>query len=219
MYLPPTDDTEVSYTMHAWQRGSYKFGTHSSAHGRLIYGDEVTLYGNQWRYANGVQLPPELIDSKTGLPPLIPTLQFSTAQAPVADNIRKIKEVLAGLQTCKTSLFGMQITSSTFDMDDYGVVIAAQSSTTVMTDGPHVVRFADGAAIGNLDLDQPTIVQQGPNCLSVLLACRNGSCVRRGNAVDSGWAFYVNNRDQVNVVLDALRAIAPYYPDGKGVIN
>ncbi|HEY1891770.1 MAG TPA: hypothetical protein VGG63_15275 [Steroidobacteraceae bacterium] len=221
MYLPPTNDTEVSYTMHAWQgeTDNAKFGTHSSAHGRLIYGDEVTLYGSQWSYASGVQLPPELIDSKTGLPPLMPKLQFSTLQAPVADNIRKIKDLLAGLQTCKTSLFGMQITSSTFDMDDYGVVIAAQSSTTVMTDGPHVVRFADGAAIGNLDLDQPTIVQQGPNCLSVLLACRNGSCVRRGNAVDSGWGFYVNNRDQVNVVLDALRAIAPYYLDGKGVIN
>jgi hypothetical protein len=36
---------------------------------------------------------------------------------------------------------------------------------------------------------------------------------------DSGWAFYLNGREQVNIVLDALRAIAPYYPDGKGVIN
>lgn len=221
MYLPPTDDTQVSYTMHAWagDTDSAKFGTRSSARGRLIYGDEVTLYGSQWSYANGVQLPPELIDSKTGLPPLIPKRQFSTAQAPVAENIRKIKDVLAGFQSCKTSLFGMQITSSTFEMDDYGVVVAAQSSTTVMTDGPHVVAFADGAAIANLDLDKPTIVEQGPNCLSVLLACRSGSCVRRGNAADSGWGFYLNDREQVGIVLDALRAIAPYYPDGKGDIN
>lgn len=221
MYLPPTDNTTVSYTMHAWQgdTDSARFGTRSSAHARLIFGDEVTLYGSQWSYANGVQLPPDLIDSKTGLPPLLPKRQFSIAQTPVAENIRKIKDVLAGFQSCKTGLFGMQITSSTFDMDDYGVVIAAQSSTTVMTDGPHVVTFADGAAIGNLDLDQPAIVEQGPNCLSVRLACRNGSCVRRGNDTDSGWAFYINNRDQVNIVLDALRAIAPYYPDGKGDIN
>ncbi|HEV2271919.1 MAG TPA: DUF1036 domain-containing protein [Steroidobacteraceae bacterium] len=221
MYLPPTDNTAVSYTMHAWEgdTDSAKFGTRSSARARLIYGDEVTLYGNEWRYANGVQLPPELIDSKTGLPPLLPRRQFSTGQAPVAENIRKIKDVLAGFQSCKTSLFGTQITSSTFEMDDYGVVMAAQSSTTVMTDGPHVITLVDGAAIGNLDLDQPAIVEQGPNCLSVRLACRNGACVRTGNATDSGWAFYLNNRDQVNIVLDALRAIAPYYPDGKGDIN
>jgi hypothetical protein len=105
-------------------------------------------------------------------------------------------------------------------MDDYGVVIAAQSSTTVMSEGaPIVIAVADGAAIGNLDLDKPAIVEQGPDCLSVLLACRNGSCVRHGNAADSGWAFYINHRDQINIVLDALRAIAPYYPDGKGDIN
>jgi hypothetical protein len=222
MYLPPTDDTQVSYTMHAWKgdTDSAKFGTRSSARARLIFGDEVTLYGSQWSYANGVQLPPELIDSKTGLPPLLPKRQFSTGQAPVAENIRKIKDVLAAFQSCKTSLFGTQITSSTFDMDDYGVVIAAQSSTTVMSEGaPIVIAVADGAAIGNLDLDKPAIVEQGPDCLSVLLACRNGSCVRHGNAADSGWAFYINHRDQINIVLDALRAIAPYYPDGKGDIN
>jgi hypothetical protein len=221
MYLPPTDDTHVSYTMHAWQgdTDSAKFGTRSSARARLIYGDEVTLYGSQWSYGNGVQLPPELIDSKTGLPPLLPKQQFSTGLAPVAENIRKIKDVLGGFRSCKTGLFGTQITSSTFDMDDYGVVIAAQSTTTVMTDGPHVITLVDGAAIANLDLDKPAIVEQGPDCLSVLLACRNGSCVRRGNAANSGWAFYVNDREQVNIVLDALRAIAPYYPDGKGDIN
>lgn len=65
-------------TMHAWSgdTDSAKFGTRSSARTRLIYGDDVTLYGSQWSYANGVQLPPELIDSKTGLPPLIPKRQF-----------------------------------------------------------------------------------------------------------------------------------------------
>lgn len=221
MYLPPTDNTHVSYTMHAWQgdTDSAKFGTRSSARARLIYGDEVTLYGSQWSYGNGVQLPPELIDSKTGLPPLLPKQQFSTGLAPVAENIRKIKDVLGGFRSCKTGLFGTQITSSTFDMDDYGVVIAAQSTTTVMTDGPHVITLVDGAAIANLDLDKPAIVEQGPDCLSVLLECRNGSCVRRGNAANSGWAFYINSREQVNIVLDALRAIAPYYPDGKGDIN
>jgi uncharacterized membrane protein len=221
MYVPPVDNTHISYTMHAWEddTDSAKFGTHSSAHARLIYGDEVTLYGSQWSYANGVQLPPELVDATTGLPPLLPKRQFSTSQSPVAENIRKIKDVLGAFQSCKTNLFGMQITSSTFDMDDYGIVIAAQSSTTMMTDGPHVIPFSDGAAIGNLDLDKPAIVEQGPSCLSVRLPCKNGSCVRRGNMADSGWAFYINSRDQVDIVLDALRAIAPYYPDVKGDIN
>ncbi|MGH8200928.1 MAG: hypothetical protein ACREVO_11290 [Steroidobacteraceae bacterium] len=121
MYLPPTDDTQVSYTMHAWKgdTDSAKFGTRSSARARLIFGDEVTLYGSQWSYANGVKLPPELVDSKTGLPPLLPKQQFSTGQAPVAENIRKIEDVLAGFQSCKTRLFGTQITSSSFGMDDY----------------------------------------------------------------------------------------------------
>jgi hypothetical protein len=221
MYLPPTDNTQVSYTMHAWNDDteSAKFGTHSSAHARLIYGDEVTLYGSQWSYANGVQLPPELIDTTTGQPPLLPKRQFATSQAPVAENIRKIKDVMAAFQSCKTDLFGMQITSSTFDMDDYGVVTAASSSTTVMTDGPHVIPFTDGAAISNLDLEKPAIVEQGPSCLSVRLPCRSGVCVRRGNTADSGWSFYINGRDQADIVLGALRAIAPYYPDGKGDIN
>lgn len=221
MYLPPTDDTHVSYTMHAWQGDteSAKFGTHSSAHARLIYGDEVTVYGSQWSYASGVRLPPELIDSGTGLPPLLPKWQFATGQSPVAENIRKIKDVLATFQSCKTGLFGTQITSSTFDMDGYGVIIASQSSTTVMSDGPHVIPLTGGAAIGNLDLDKPAIVEQGPDCLSVRLPCASGACVRSGNTTDSGWAFYVNRREQIDIVLDALRAIAPYYPDGKGDIN
>jgi hypothetical protein len=212
----------VEYALfpHKDDRESGVIGTRAGTTGRLIFGDAVQFDGSRWTYANGTPLPDTLIISKTGLPPLLPKQQFSTGQAPVAENIRKIKDVLAGFQSCKTTgLFGMQITSSTFDMDDYGVVVVAQSTTTVMSDGPHAATFADGAAIGNLDLDHPAIVEQGPDCLSVRLACSNGSCVRDGDETDSSWAFYLNNSQQINIVLDALRAIAPYYPDGKGDIN
>lgn len=115
---------------------------------RLIFGDEVHLdQGGQWRYANGTAVPTELIAKKTGLPPLLPKQQYSTSQAPVAGYFQKIKDVMNSFQTCSTQGFlSSQVSSSRFDMDDYGIVSAAQTTTTVLSDGPRVLNVADGAA-------------------------------------------------------------------------
>jgi hypothetical protein len=104
-------------------------------------------------------------------------------------------------------------------MDDYGIVSAAHTNTVNTTDGPRVINSGEGAAIANLDLQNPNVIDQGPGCLSVSFACKNGPCVRSGNDKDVYWAFYVNTREQANSIINALRAIAPFYLDGAGDIH
>lgn len=197
------------------------FGSHSSAKARLIFGDEVTLYGNQWSYANGAALPESLIISKTGLPPLLPKQQYSTSQAPVAGYVQEIKDVMSSFQSCSTEGFlKRMISSSQLDMDDYGIVNSMETDTFAMTDGPHSMNLAHGAAIANLDLTSPRITDDGPRCVRVIFDCKDGvPCVRSGNDTAFNWPLTVNTREQANTILNSLRAIAPYYPEGRGEIN
>jgi hypothetical protein len=200
--------------------GGTVFGSHSSATARMIFGAEVTLYGAKWSYTNGTALPDSLISPKTGLPPLLPKQQYSPRQAPVRDYYQQIKDVMKSFQTCNTQGFPRsQVSSSMFGMDDYGVVSEGHASTVTMTDGPRIISTGDGAAIANLELDKPNIIEQGPGCVSVSFACKNGPCVKSDDKNELYWAFYVNTREQANIVISALKSIAPFYPDGAGEIH
>lgn len=193
-----------------------------AATARLIFGNEVSLYGTQWSYTNGGQLPATLIDSKTGLPPLLPKQQYSPAQDPVAGYYKQIKDIIAAFQPCtaKVAVYNGNVTGPYFALDDYGVVASAYRITFPATTGdPIVVDSNFGAAIANLDLDKPTINDQGSNCVSVSFICKNGLCVRHGDNADSQWVIYLNSHDQADAFIKALRSIVPYDPDGSGEIQ
>jgi len=180
--------------------------------GRLIFGDEVTHAGSDWDYANGRPIPPDLIDSATGRPPLVPKQQYSTRQAPVAGYVQQIRSVVGAVHDCQGLIPWMHYNSSRFDMDDSGVVISSHSLTSGTT-------LAYGAAIANLDLAQPRSIPQGSSCVVIALDCKRGACVRAGDRADLTLQIMVNSRDDVDTVLSALRAIAPYYPDGLGELK
>ena len=165
-----------------------------------------------WDYANGRPIPPDLIDSATGRPPLVPKQQYSTRQAPVAGYVQQIRSVVGAVHDCQGLIPWMHYNSSRFDMDDSGVVISSHSLTSGTT-------LAYGAAIANLDLAQPRSIPQGSSCVVIALDCKRGACVRAGDRADLTLQIMVNSRDDVDTVLSALRAIAPYYPDRLGELK
>jgi hypothetical protein len=171
----------------------------------------VTRKANTWTYANGTGLPTELIDTSTGLPPLLPKAQHSTKDAPVAGDIQQIKNVVSTVRSCQGPIGLLQIESSHFDMDDYGVVMAWMSTRL----GANV---ASGAAIANLDLSKARTSTEG-QCVRLILPCKTGECARIGNSATRDWQIIVKSSDDTNTVLNALRSIARYYPDGSGEIK
>lgn len=215
------DAKRTTYTMLPVEENlGNEIGNSVAATARLIFGDGVTLYGNQWSFAKGGPLPATLIDSKTGLPPLLPKQQSDHTKAPVAAYVKEITDLVGSFQTCSLQGFlPAQISGASFGMDDYGIVSSGYASTVKMATGPVVANTGDGAAIANLDLTKPGIIDQGPNCVSVSFPCKNGPCVRNGNSLEIYWSIYVNTRDQSDSVVAALKAIAPYYPDGSGEIH
>jgi hypothetical protein len=106
----------------------------------------------------------------------------------------------------------MQFTASRFAMDDSGIVGAIQSLST----GTNI---AYGAALANLNLSKARTVPQKSGCFVVVIPCKGWSCVRVGDHATDEWQIVVKSGDDVNTVLAALSAIAPYYPDGVGEIK
>jgi len=104
-------------------------------------------------------------------------------------------------------------------MDDYGVVNSSQTVRANLADGVRNTNTAFGAAIANLDLSKSRVSRDGADCVRLILTCKISSCVRIGNNADSDWPIVVKDDGDVNTVLSALRAIAPYYPDGEGEIK
>jgi hypothetical protein len=188
-------------------------GTRTGTTARLIFGDAVQFAGAQWTYANGTALPHNLISDKTGLPPLLPKKQYSPNSQPVAQLFKQIKDVTNSFQQCRDTGGGMTMVSSRFNMDEHGIV----SFTTVDSMGPEP-QF--GGAIANLDLSAPLINDHDPGCLLVTLQCKDGArCVRQGNDAMSYLNFWMNTRDQTNSIIEALKGMAAFYPDGQGEVN
>jgi hypothetical protein len=77
-----------------------------------------------------------------------------------------------------------------------------------------------GAAVANLDLGNPHIDDHDPGCLLVSFDCKNGArCVRQGSDAQGWLSFWMNTREQANIVIEALKGIAVFYPDGQGEEN
>lgn len=195
-------------------RESDTIGTRAGTTARLIFGDAVQFDGSRWTYANGTALPDTLIIKKTGLPPLLPKQQYSPSKEPVAKYFKQIKDVMNSFHECKATL-GARILSTRFDMDDYGIVNAM--STEILMQA--TLTDAYGAAIANLDLENPQFTDQD-GCVLVDLGCKNGGqCIREGDDATVWFPFYTNTREQANAVIEALKGIAVFYPDGQGEIH
>jgi hypothetical protein len=187
------------------------------AKARLIFGEELTALADEWSFANGGLLPDNLIDPNTGLPPLLPKYQYSTASAPVAGYLAQIQGVLSSFQTCRTTDFVHDVVSPQFAMDDYGVVVATETDRFANMQ----IQPSRGVAIANLNLEAPRIVELGPSCINFVLSTRGGAWSVRHTqtGATTTWSFVVNTRENGEAILNALRAIAPYYPDGTGDIT
>lgn len=205
----------VEYTLFPRKddRESDVIGTRPGTTARLIFGNAVQFDGSQWTYANGAALPHNLIDEKTGLPPLLPKQQYSPGSEPVAEYFRQIKSVMNSFQQCRDTSRGITLVSSRFDMDDSGIV-SFTSSDSMGTNPPY------GVAIANVDLNNPHIFDHDPGCVLVDFDCKDGmQCARQGNDATTWLSFWVNSREQANTIIEALKEIAPFYPDGQGEIH
>ncbi len=205
----------VEYTLFPRRddRESDVVGTRAGTTARLIFGDPVQFDGSRWTYANGAALPHNLVSEKTGLPPLLPKAQYSPSNEPVAKYFEQIKDVMNSFQLCRDTGAGMNRVSSRFDMDDHGIVSFTSSDS--MGANPSY-----GVAIANLDLNNPHIDDHDPGCLLVGFDCKNGmQCVRQGNDAMVWLSFWVNTREQANAIIEALKEIAVFYPDGQGEID
>ncbi|HEX3842899.1 MAG TPA: hypothetical protein VHV80_00945 [Steroidobacteraceae bacterium] len=213
--LDSDDYGRVGYTLfpHKDERESDVIGTRPGTTARLIFGDPVQFDGSQWTYANGTALPHNLVNQKTGLPPLLPKEQYSPSQEPVAQFFKQIKHVMNSFQQCRDTGRGINLVSSQFDMDDHG--IADFTSSDSMGTNPSY-----GAAIANVDLNNPHINDHDPGCLLVSFDCKTGGqCVRQGNDAMAWLSFWVNTREQANTIIEALKGIAVFYPDGQGEMH
>jgi hypothetical protein len=180
---------------------------------QMIFGGEVHRdEGGQWRYQNGSAIPTELIVKKTGLPVLMPRRQYAIYQSPVQDHVKEIKDVMNSAHACTDTSFHTRYAPSEFDMDGRGVVIAA--NTEYFGSEPDTTSY--GAALANLDLTRVTLESRG-ECYLIILKCKDGGqCVRVRDSVTVNWSLFVNTKEQGDRIVNALRAIAPYYPDGGG---
>jgi hypothetical protein len=187
---------------------------------RLVMGDKVRFDGSRWLNSLGDPLPEDLIDPKTGHPPLLPKSQHSTNTAPVQAYITQIKDVMKSVHACTDDLVLMKrnVVSSGFDMEDTG----AMASVNVHTDSePGSMPSPDvqAAALGNLLLSNARLEDRG--CVLLIIPCKNSEACAQWipNRATQFFSVLINTREQGQRVLDALKALAPFYPDGRGEIH
>jgi hypothetical protein len=187
--------------------------------GRLILGEEVRFEPGGWRYANGAQVPDTLFDKATGAPPLRPKSQRPVMQAPVSTSVAEIKRTLGTIKSCQLYVSASKdnllwsVLSPAFEMDDAGVIASRYVLSTRPGQG-----YAQGAAIANLSLMAAQIQDRG-GCKVVSIPCKNGQCVRFEENANPSLSFFVETTEQANTILNALKALAPLYPDGAGELR
>jgi len=227
---PPSapEKTEPSAPAPSWAQ--------PNATGYLVFGDEVRRNGNQWRYADGTFLSESLLDDETGVPPLrAKQRQYSSQQGTVAANVREVKDVMSAFHACtlysdstKSAVFS-SVSSVGFDLDDYGVVVsrsvesrATAAAIAPMSPSSSAFNLQRGASLANLSLADARMEEQG--CVVLSIPCKKSSgsvitCARMGkNDAVGHLEFRINTEEQGNRILKALKAIAPFYPDGGSVV-
>jgi len=193
-----------------------------TATAQLVFGGEIHLGPDGWQNADGSLVRGSLLDFATGIPPLrAGRPQHAAADAAVSKYVAQIRYVLRDFGSACTEYADStkrealaSITSSGFDIDDYGVV---QFNTT---ESPSSSTSADevrrGAALGNLDLARVSTEDRG--CVVVSIPCKQGVCARRTRSEDdsayNSLTFRVSSASAATLILNALKAIAPLYPDG-----
>lgn len=184
-------------------------GGNADTTAHLLLGDPVHIGDGKWRRADGTLLPSAMIDSQN-LPPLLPKRQYSVRQPPVAGLIRQITDTLNGFKTCTDNSYDTTtpVFASRFAMNDNGVAI---SSHTWSSDQDN-----KGAAIASLDLANAVVKDMG-SCWEIAVSCRGGGfCIQSNNTRSDLWDLFVDTKEQGVAILNALKGIAPYYPDSQG---
>jgi hypothetical protein len=103
--------------------------------------------------------------------------------------------------------------SPSLDLDDTGVI----TSRYVLSTRPGQA-YAQGASIANLSLLAAQIQDRG-GCKIVSIPCKSGQCVRFEENANPSLTYFVETMEQANKILNSLKAIAPFYPDGAGQIR
>jgi hypothetical protein len=109
----------------------------------------------------------------------------------------------------------MAVQGSAVDLDDAGVLTSR--TTGIPAGSTTAYTYRQQAALGNLALENATIADAG--CVMLVLPCRGGKCVLDGDAAGESMDFELSTRAQADSLLKSLRAIAPFYPDGVGVLR
>jgi hypothetical protein len=187
--------------------------------GRLILGEDVRFEQRGWRYVNGAQVPDTLLDKATGAPPLRPKSQRPITQPPVSTSVADIKRTLGGIKSCplytnasKDNLL-WSVLSPSFELDDAGVIASRYVLSTRPGQG-----YAQGAALANLSLIAAQIQDRG-GCKILSIPCKNGQCVRFEENANPSLSVFVETNEQANTILNALKTLAPLYPDGAGELR
>jgi hypothetical protein len=187
--------------------------------GRLILGEDVRFEQRGWRYVNGAQVPDTLLDKATGAPPLRPKSQRPITQPPVSTSVADIKRTLGTIKSCQLYTSASRdnllwsVQSPSFEMDDAGVIASRYVLSTRPGQG-----YAQGAAIANLSLMAAQIHDRG-GCKILSIPCKNGHCVRFEDNANPSLSVFVETIEQANTILNALKALAPLYPDGVGELR
>jgi hypothetical protein len=187
--------------------------------GRVILGEDVRFEQGRWRYANGAQVPDSLLDKATGAPPLRPRTQRPVSQAPVSTSVAEIKGTLGTIKNCQLYTSASKdnllwsVLSPAFEMDDAGVIVSRYALSTRPGQA-----YAHGAAIANLSVVAAQIQDRG-GCRIISIPCKNGQCVRFEDDANPSLSFFVETTEQANRILNALKALAPLYPDGAGELR
>jgi hypothetical protein len=190
---------------------------------QLVFGDEIHLAGTRWTYADGTFVRGPLLDFDGHPPFRAKERQHSIGQAPVSAYIKEIRDVIRGFHACtayrdvtKRNVLS-SVSSVDFSFDDFGVV----ESRTVESRPPSstIINVRRGAALANLKLDDAGIEDRG--CVILSIPCKDGVCMRTMMAGEdraySNIMLFVNTTEQGNGLLKALKALAPFYPDGGAV--
>jgi hypothetical protein len=160
-----------------------------------------------------------LLDRSTGVPPLRPKSQRPVTQVPVSTSVADIKRTVGAIKSCQLYTSASKdnllwsVQSPAFEMDDSGVI----TSRYVLSTRPGQP-YAQGAALANLSLLAAQVQDRG-GCKILSIPCKNGQCVRFEENANPSLSVFVETTEQANTILNALKTLAPLYPDGAGELR
>ena len=191
---------------------------------QMLFGEKVHRAGSSWQYEDGKPLSDSLVSDKAPLPPIAPRVQFLPTQQPVAGYVQQIERVVAGVGTCRHS------SNETYKqlhvtVDGRGVAV---STVDEMQSAEQYAML-----LVNMDFENASIRQYSGGkefegeCWTLEIPCKSriyDYCGEHRYDLKDGtrslyFEVYTNTRDQAARIVDALKRIAPSYPDGKPEIT